>query len=121
MLSFRRDDGIAVSSWSALLAFRIRVSMSAIGSVIDIVRLLLPRALRHARNRPLVRQFAQTDPAEPELLEHGTRTPAAVAPAVGANPVLLRPSGLCDQGLLRHLADHRSPPSAANGSPSPRR
>src|SRR5437764_11919335 len=65
---------------------------------------LLPRTLCHARDHALVGELAQADPAEPELLEHGARPAALVAAAVRARLELLRPCGLRDQRLLRHLA-----------------
>src|SRR6266508_709223 len=97
-----REVGMRVSSCSALLALRIRVSMSAIGSVIVIRRPLLPRALRHTRDRALVGELAQADPAEPELAIDRARPAAPVAPRVLANLELLRPGGLRDQRLLGH-------------------
>jgi hypothetical protein len=72
-----------------LLALRMRVSMSAIGSVS--IRSLLPARLRHAGDRALVRELAQADPAESELAEHGARPSAPVAARVVADAVLLRP------------------------------
>src|SRR3954447_12413240 len=98
-LSF--EAGIDVVSCSALLALRMRVSMSATGSVSTVV--LLPRALRHAGDDALVGELPQADAAEPELLVDGARPPAAVAAAVLARRVLLRPGGLDHEGLLRHL------------------
>src|ERR687887_1574940 len=103
MSSLRREVGIRVSSCSALLALRMRVSMSAIGSVIVIRRSLLPRALRHPRDRALVGEVPQADPAEPELLVDRPRPPAAVAARVLAHLELLRPRGLRDQRLLGQL------------------
>src|SRR5689334_25413432 len=97
-LSF--EFGISARSCSALLALRMRVSMSATGSV-SISR-LLPRALRHARDHALVGELPQADAAEPELLEHGTRPPTAVAAGVVAHLELRRPRGLDPQRLLRH-------------------
>ena len=41
MSRFIRDEGISTCEWRAELALRTRVSMSAMGSVIDIVRRLL--------------------------------------------------------------------------------
>src|ERR1700722_16521173 len=89
--------GIWTWSCSALLALRIRVSMSATGSVF-IARLaaeedacrafppgsagLSPRTLRHSGDDALMSQLAQANPAQSELLEHGTRPPAAVAAGV---------------------------------------
>src|SRR5215467_13968060 len=84
--SLSLELGISVRSCSALLALRIRVSMSATGSVS--IRVLLPRALRHARDHALVGELPQADPAEPELAEHGARAPAAVAAGVVAHLVL---------------------------------
>jgi hypothetical protein len=55
-------------SWSALLALRMRVSMSAIGSVCR-----LPARFRHAGDRALVRELAQADAAEAELAGHVAR------------------------------------------------
>src|SRR5581483_1993150 len=108
------EVGISALSCSALLALRMRVSMSATGSVS--IFCLLPRALRHAGDDALVGELPQADPAEPELAEHGTRPAAAIAAGVVAHLVLRRARGLHDQRLLRHyLVD---PPSAANGSPS---
>src|SRR5438094_167715 len=97
-----REVGMRVSSCNALLALRIRVSMSAIGSVIIIAGPLLPRALRHARDRALVGELAQADPAEPELAIDGARPAAPVAPRVLAHLELLRPGSLRDQRLLGH-------------------
>src|SRR3954451_2634143 len=111
-LSF--EFGISARSCSALLALRMRVSMSATGSV-SIVLFLLPGALGHARDDALVGELAQADTAEPELLEDGARPSAAVAARVVAHLVLRRPGGLHDQRLLRH---YLFPPSAANGIPS---
>src|SRR5579862_1670163 len=112
--SFSFECGISVRSCSALLALRMRVSMSATGSVSTCV--LLPGALGHARDHALMGELPEADAAEPELLEHRARTAAAVAARVVPNLELLRPSGLDDQRLLRH---YLFPPSAANGSPSP--
>src|SRR5437667_73497 len=50
--SFSFDDGISTRSCSALLALRMRVSMSATGSVS--ISFLLPGALRHARDHALM-------------------------------------------------------------------
>src|SRR5215468_12528825 len=111
-LSF--EVGISARSCSALLALRMRVSMSATGSV-SIVS-LLPRALRHAGDHALVGELPQADPAEPELLEHGAGAPAAVAAGVVPHLVLGGPGGLDSQRLLRH---YLSLPAAANGRPSP--
>src|SRR3954469_4291088 len=99
--SFSFEVGISVLSCSALLALRMRVSMSATGSVS--ISSLLPGALCHARDDALMGELPQADPAEPELLEHGTRAPAAVAAGVVAHLELRGAGGLHPQRLLGHL------------------
>src|SRR5215469_10957085 len=116
-------------SWYAELALRRRVSMSAIGSVIDmavlaflaVVSLLalgvagpaacscLPAGLRDAGQFAAVRHRAQADTAQAELPVDGTRPAAARAPRVRADGELRLAVGLGDQCLLRHLS---VPPSA---------
>src|SRR3954469_11415728 len=98
--TFSLELGISAVSCSALLALRMRVSMSATGSVS--ISSLLPGALRHAGDHALMGELPQADPAEPELLEHGTRPSALVAARVVAHLVLRRPRGLHDQRFLRH-------------------
>src|SRR5438046_2588250 len=113
--TFNFEFGISARSCSALLALRMRVSMSATGSV-SISR-LLPRALCHAGDDALVGELPEADPAEPELLEDGARPPAAVAAGVVAHLELRGPCGFHFQRLLRHA--YLSLPAAANGRPSP--
>src|SRR5437773_9070236 len=85
--TFILELGMVACSCSALLALRMRVSMSAIGSVSTVS--LLPARLRHAGNRALVRQLAEADPAEAELAEDRTRAAAPVAARVVGPLVLL--------------------------------
>src|SRR6478609_8781483 len=98
--TFSLEAGISAFACSALLALRMRVSMSATGSVS--ISFLLPRALRHAGDHALVGELAQADPAEPELLEHGARVTAPVAAGVVAHLVLRGAGGLHPQGRLGH-------------------
>src|SRR6266851_4074631 len=114
--TFNFEFGISARSCSALLALRMRVSMSATGSVSICLRPPLPRALRHAGDDALVSELPQADPAQPELLEDGARPPAAVAAGVVAHLELRGPCGFHSQRLLRH---YLSLPAAANGRPSP--
>src|SRR5919204_2055095 len=93
--TLRREDGIDAVSCSALLALRMRVSMSATGSVS--IFALLPGALGHARDHALVGEVAQADPAEPELAEDRLRPAAAVAARVLPHLELLRPGSLDDE------------------------
>src|SRR5438067_2444321 len=99
--TFSLEVGISARSCSALLALRMRVSMSATGSV-STVFFLLPGALGHAGDHALVGELAQADTAEPELLEHGARTAAAIAARVVAYLEHRGAGGLHPQGLLRH-------------------
>src|SRR6266700_2921341 len=103
--TFNFEFGISARSCSALLALRMRVSMSATGSVS--ISVLLPRALRHAGNDALMGELPQADPAEPELLEDGARPPAAVAAGVVAHLELCGPRGVHFQRLLGHVVTAR--------------
>src|SRR5438309_1215173 len=98
--SFSFEEGSSTRSCSALFALRMRVSMSATGSVI--MGGLLPRALGHAGDDALVGELPQADPAQAELLEHGARPAALVAAGVAAHLVLRRTPCLRDQRFLRH-------------------
>src|SRR5215213_5713934 len=91
------------SSCIATLALRMRVSMSAIGSVIVIVRLPSPARLGDAGNLAGVHELAQAEPAQAELPVHRARPAAAAASRVGAHLVLGLALLLLDQGLLGHL------------------
>src|SRR3954470_2218284 len=75
----RPDDGMSTVSCAAVMALRIRVRKSAMGSVIDMV---LPAALGHPGDEALVGELAQADPADAELAVHGPRTAAAAAAGV---------------------------------------
>src|SRR5207302_3491423 len=88
-------------SWSALFAFRMRVSMSAMGSVST--SSLLPTGLRHAGDAALMGQLPQADAANAELAEHRARPSAPVAARVCADLVLLGPLLLDDEACLRHV------------------
>src|SRR3954454_5844258 len=99
MPSLRRECGIDAVSCIALLALRMRVSMSATGSVS--ISVLLPRALTHVGDDALVGELAQAEPAEADLLSRRPREAALVAARVVAALVLRRPRLLDDQGLLR--------------------
>src|SRR2546421_6440952 len=83
--SFSLEDGIRTVSWVATLALRIRVSMSAIGSVIVIGGLPSPARLGHARHLARVHHLSQADAAESELAEDRTRPAAPPAAGVRAH------------------------------------
>src|SRR5690242_8812309 len=102
MASFNFDDGIATSSWNAMLAFRMRVSMSAMGSVMVMRAPPSPRALRHAGDLPCVRHLSQADAAETEVAVHRARSTTAAAARVRTNLELRLAQRLVDQCLLCH-------------------
>src|SRR5215210_7822682 len=79
MLALSLVAFISAAGRSIEFALRIRVSMSAIGSVIMAVR-PLPAGLADARDHPVGRQGAETDAADAELLVHGPRPAADLAP-----------------------------------------
>src|SRR2546426_7580638 len=126
MDAFMRDAGMSTRRCRAPAALRMRVNMSAMGSVIDIfVQSLLqlpaaaagppavrgasqkgragetrrlPARLDDARNLPAQRQLAEADAAHAEIAQEAARPPAAVAPV--ATPHL-------ELRLLSHLGDER--------------
>src|SRR5690349_20512167 len=101
--SFCFDDGMRTSSCIATLPLRMRVSMSAMGSVIVIAASTpSPRCLRDAGNFAGVRHLAQADPAQAELAVHGARTTTTTAARVAPNLELGLALRLHDERLLRH-------------------
>src|SRR4029077_1514983 len=112
--TFIREVGMVACSCSALLALRMRVSMSAIGSVST--GSLLPARPRPAGNCALVRELAEADPAEAELAEDRARAAAPVAARVVAHLVLLGSPLLHDERRFRHYSLLLSP--SAKGRPS---
>src|SRR5580692_3378879 len=86
-----REAGISTVLWLAVLAFRMRVSISATGSVIDISWPPSPRRLRHTRDDSQVGVFAETNAAHCEFTQVASRPPADSAPIVLAHAELRRP------------------------------
>src|SRR5882724_8548683 len=76
------EEGMSTFSCSARLALRMRVSRSAILSLIDMVRLSLPARLDHARHFALEGELPEAERAELELPDEAARTPAQLAAAV---------------------------------------
>src|SRR5581483_1281069 len=100
-LSF--DEGMRTVSCMATLALRMRVSMSAIGSVIVIAPPLSPTRLGDAGYLSGVYKLAQADAAHPELPEDGVGPATAAAAGVGPHLVLGLALRLDDERLLGHL------------------
>src|SRR5215207_3756454 len=65
---------------------------------------LSPTRLGHARDHAVVRELAQADPAEAELLVDRAWPPAAVAAGVAPHAEARLTLGFGDQGLLSHVA-----------------
>src|SRR5581483_2405837 len=104
---------VTVSKW-AVMAFRIRVSMSAIGSVmVIVVRLLSPAGLGDARDLAGMDHHPQTDTAEAELPVHGLGPTTPAASRVPAHLELGCALLLFGQGLLCHRV-MRSPVGTGN-------
>src|SRR5215210_2009587 len=104
--SLSLDDGMRTVSWAATDPLRIRVSMSAMGSVI--VMGASPARLGHARHLAGVHHLAQADPAEPEGAVDGTRPSTPAAAGVGPHAELGLALLLLDQCLLRQLLAPRT-------------
>src|SRR5512146_209336 len=87
-------------------ALRIRVSMSAIGSVMLIrvsrVSRRSPAALVDSGNHSLERQSAEADAAQAELPQKRARAPAALAAIVLAHREFRLPLALLDHGSTGH-------------------
>src|SRR2546423_9769235 len=86
--SFSLEEGMRTVSCMATLPLRMRVSMSAMGSVIVIASPPSPAGLRDARHFAAVHHLAKADPAQPELAVHGARPTTPPAAGVGAHAEL---------------------------------
>src|SRR5438045_6808424 len=109
--SFSLDPGVSTCAWPARDALRIRVSRSAIGSVIALIRSPLPTTLRDPGDEAPERHLPETDPAQAELPEVPARAPADVAAVVPPHLELRGPAGLDYQAYLSHALRVPSSPS----------
>src|SRR6476659_2798727 len=136
------DTGMSTRRCFDPQALRIRVSMSAIGSVMLMsdslvlsypegrgglnVKYLqltagscqLPARLPHARDHPEQRQLAEADAAEAEAAQEGARAPAATTPVVLPDLELRLPLALLDHGLTSHYSRAPVLSLPRNGIPS---
>src|SRR5512147_2503608 len=122
---FTFDTGMSTRRCFDPHALRIRVSISAIGSVMlmswSLVPIVsrahrsapetcrnesetcgLPARLAHARDHPGQRQVADADTAKAELAQERARAAAAAAAVVLPDLKLRLPLGLLDHGLPSH-------------------
>src|SRR3984957_10875384 len=101
--SFSFELGILTLSCIAVLALRMRVSMSATGSVIVMSAFPpSPAGLGDTGDLTRVHHDAQADATEAELAQHGPGTAAPPAPRVRPYLELGRALLLLDQCLLGH-------------------
>src|SRR5581483_11539911 len=92
------DEGKSTFALRAVIALRMRVSISAIGSVIFFS---LPARLHDARDVPAQRERAEAHTAQPELPHERARPPAQRATAPVAHFELLVPRAhLVERQLL---------------------
>src|SRR6185436_7858467 len=98
MASLWRDHGRSMVALRACAPFRMRVSMSAMGSV----SMGLPAGLHEAGNLPLAGQVAQTEAAHAKPPVERSRPPAERTAIVRPDLELRRPRGLHHETRLRH-------------------
>src|SRR5579859_5211117 len=103
--TFILEDGICTRVCRAIMPLRMRVSISAIGSVMFIAQTLLaalPARLRHARQLATERQLAEADAANAELAHVGAGPAADVAAVVLLHAKLGLALGFDNHRDLRH-------------------
>src|SRR5260370_40346340 len=95
------ENGISQLEWRAREALRMRVSMSAMGSL---MLMGLPARFGPARNFPRQRQFAEANAAQREAADEPARPSANLAATVRLHLEARRTSGFDDHGFFGHLA-----------------
>src|SRR5258705_3343417 len=81
---FSLEQGMLTSTCPTIWALRMRVNMSAIGSLM-LIACSLPARLDHAGHLAAHRQFAQLDAPQAELLVHAARAPGEGATVAQAH------------------------------------
>src|SRR5574338_555624 len=89
--------------WFAWQAFRMRVSMSATGSVMLMSVSSLPAGLANAGDLALEGLIAEADPAQAEPPQHGTNAPTPLTAADRPTLELRGALGALDPTGLRHI------------------
>src|SRR5688572_26467284 len=105
-----REVGISQLTWRACEALRMRVSMSAMGSLIVMG---LPASFRHARDLAGQGETAEADAAQRKAANEGARSAAQAAATVLLHLEPGRSTGLCDHRFLCQVVA-----SSARFSPS---
>src|SRR6266851_6385375 len=103
--TFTLESGISTLSCSAPCALRMRASMSAMGSVMDMSSAPLPARLGDAWNLPAVGEVPEAQAAHGVLAEVGARATAPLAAVVAPHLELGRFACLDDERLLYHMYD----------------
>src|SRR5580698_110161 len=83
-----RDAGMSTDLWLAVFALRMRVNISAMGSVIAATFFPLPRRLGHPGNHAFMRVLAEADAAHSKAAQITARASADAATVVVAHPEL---------------------------------
>src|SRR5687768_11547082 len=107
--TFIFEEGIATASCLEDTAFRMRVSISAIGSVMFTAKLSLPARLGHAGDLPLQRELAEANAAHSKLPDEPARPAAETAAVALAGRELVRPGGPDDGRNLCHACAPTGP------------
>src|SRR5688572_5417682 len=100
MASLWRDHGTSTAAFRAAPPLRMRVNMSAMGSVSMGAS---PAGLHDAGNLPLQGELAQADAAHAKAAVEGARPPAEPAAVVGPHPELGRAGSFHHQRRLGHV------------------
>src|SRR6266550_2567757 len=95
------EPGMSTRRCFAPHALRMRVNISAIGSVM-LIDYSSPARLAHAGNHSRKRELTETDSAHAELSQKGARTSAPAAAVVLPDAELRLPLALLYHGLSRH-------------------
>jgi len=96
MANFILDAGISQLAWRACDALRMRVSMSAMGSLIVMVVCSLPAGLGHTRDLASQGELPEADAAQCETTHEGAWPTAQLAAIVALDFESRRPLGLGD-------------------------
>src|ERR1700761_6663051 len=99
---FILEAGMSTVWWLAVFALRMRVSRSAIGSVVTDIFYSLPRRLGDAGDEAAMRVLAEANAAHGELAQVSARTPADAAAVVSAHRELRLQLGFFDRTGLSH-------------------
>src|SRR5574338_32501 len=104
--------------WFAWQAFRMRVSMSATGSVMIMSVSSLPAGLTNAGDIALEGLLTEADPAQAESPQHGANAPAPLTAADRPTLELRRALGAPDPTGLRHILFTRPARGSRRGTAS---